>query len=64
MAGHEVEVAVGNRSVRVTNPGRVYFPARGETKLDLVRYYLHQGIDDFAYSLDTLLEWAERDRLD
>ena len=26
--------------MRVTNPGRVYFPARGETKLDLVRYYL------------------------
>ena len=25
---------------------------------------LHQGIDDSAYSLDTLLEWAERDGLD
>ncbi|MGH9204992.1 MAG: ATP-dependent DNA ligase, partial [Acidimicrobiales bacterium] len=25
---------------------------------------LHQGIDDSAYPLDTLLEWAERDRLD
>jgi DNA primase len=25
---------------------------------------LHQGIDDRAYSLDTLLEWAERDGLD
>jgi DNA primase len=24
---------------------------------------LHQGIDDSAYPLDTLLEWAERDRL-
>ena len=23
---------------------------------------LHQGIDDSAYPLDTLLEWAERDR--
>jgi DNA ligase D len=43
MAGHEVEVEVGNRSVRITNPGRVYFPARGETKLDLVRYYLSVG---------------------
>ena len=43
MAGHEVEVEVGNRSVRVTNPDRVYFPARGETKLDLVRYYLSVG---------------------
>jgi hypothetical protein len=25
---------------------------------------LHAGIDDHAYSLDTLLEWADRDRLD
>lgn len=29
--------------VRVTNPDRVYFPARGETKLDLLRYYLAVG---------------------
>ena len=42
--GHaEVEVEVGDRSVRITNPGRVYFPARGVTKLDLVRYYLSVG---------------------
>ena len=26
--------------MRLTNPERVYFPARGETKLDLARYYL------------------------
>jgi DNA primase len=25
---------------------------------------LHRGIDDSAYSLDTLLEWADRDGLD
>jgi len=25
---------------------------------------LHQGIDDRAYPLDTLLEWADRDGLD
>jgi DNA primase len=25
---------------------------------------LHQGIDDVAYSLDTLLQWADRDGLD
>jgi len=24
----------------------------------------HQGIDHSAYALDTLLKWAERDRLD
>ena len=29
--------------MRITNPDRVYFPARGETKLDLVRYYLSVG---------------------
>ena len=72
--------------MRISSPGRAYFPARGETKLDLARYYisvgdgivralrerpcfaelgdLHRGIDDRAYSLDTLLEWAERDGLD
>ena len=38
-----VEIEVGERTVRVTNPDRVYFPARGETKLDLVRYYLAVG---------------------
>jgi DNA ligase D len=34
------ELEVGDRTVRITNPDRVYFPARGETKLDLARYYL------------------------
>jgi DNA ligase D len=29
--------------VRISNPDRVYFPARGETKLDLARYYLAVG---------------------
>jgi DNA ligase D len=38
-----VEVAVGDKVVRVSNPDRVYFPARGETKLDLVEYYLAVG---------------------
>jgi DNA ligase D len=38
-----VEVEVGEREVRISNPDRVYFPARGETKLDLVRYYLAVG---------------------
>ena len=35
-----VELEVGGRTVRISNPDRVYFPARGETKLDLVQYYL------------------------
>ncbi|MGZ4677284.1 MAG: non-homologous end-joining DNA ligase [Acidimicrobiia bacterium] len=38
-----VEIEVGARDVRISNPDRVYFPARGETKLDLVRYYLSVG---------------------
>jgi DNA ligase D len=38
-----VEVEVDDRVVRVSNPDRVYFPARGETKLDLVEYYLAVG---------------------
>lgn len=38
-----IEIEVGDREVRITNPDRVYFPARGETKLDLVNYYLSVG---------------------
>ena len=38
-----VELDVGGRAVRLSNPDRVYFPARGETKLDLARYYLAVG---------------------
>ncbi len=38
-----VELEIDDKVVRVTNPDRVYFPARGETKLDLVEYYLSVG---------------------
>ena len=38
-----VELTVGERTVRISNPDRVYFSARGETKLDLARYYLSVG---------------------
>src|SRR5580765_5710187 len=38
-----IEIEVGERDVRITNPDRVYFPARGETKRDLVDYYLSVG---------------------
>jgi DNA ligase D len=37
------ELVVGQRTVRISNPDRVYFPERGETKLDLARYYLSVG---------------------
>lgn len=39
-APEAVAVEAAGREVRVTNPGKVFFPERGETKLDLVRYYL------------------------
>jgi len=42
-ASPAVELVVGDRTVRVSNPDRVYFGARGETKLDLARYYLSVG---------------------
>ncbi|MGW5438379.1 non-homologous end-joining DNA ligase [Nocardia asteroides] len=38
-----VELPVGEHTVRVSNPDRVYFPELGVTKLDLVRYYLIVG---------------------
>ena len=38
-----VELEVGERIVKVTNPDKVFFRTRGETKLDLVRYYLSVG---------------------
>ena len=38
-----VDLQVGARTVRLTSPDRVYFPARGWTKLDLARYYLAVG---------------------
>src|SRR4029079_17034228 len=36
-------VEVGDYSVRVSNPARIYFPDLGLTKLDLVNYYLAVG---------------------
>lgn len=38
-----VDVSVGQRTVRITHPERVYFAALGKTKLDLVEYYLAVG---------------------
>jgi DNA ligase D len=38
-----VELDVDGRTVRITSPDRVYFSARGETKLDLARYYMSVG---------------------
>jgi DNA ligase D len=38
-----VDLSVAGRTVRISNPDRVYFSARGETKLDLALYYLSVG---------------------
>jgi DNA ligase D-like protein (predicted polymerase) len=33
-------IEVSGRTVAISNPGKVYFPETGHTKLDVVRYYL------------------------
>ncbi|MHA6764831.1 non-homologous end-joining DNA ligase [Streptacidiphilus sp. PAMC 29251] len=38
-----LELQVGERTVRVTHPEKVYFPERGLTKRDLAEYYLAVG---------------------
>src|SRR6476619_3715302 len=43
MTADGVEIEVGDRTVRISNPGRVYFPARGAPTLALARYYLSVG---------------------
>jgi len=35
-----IELEVGERTVRLSNPDRVYFPDHGWTKLDLANYYV------------------------
>ena len=40
VVGDPVELVVDGRLVRVTSPNKVFFSQRGETKLDLVNYYL------------------------
>ena len=39
MADDVVVVEASGREIPITNPGKIYFNERGETKLDLVRYY-------------------------
>jgi DNA ligase D len=41
--GEPVELEVAGRTVTISSPGKVMFPERGETKLDLSRYYLAIG---------------------
>ncbi|QXC59511.1 non-homologous end-joining DNA ligase [Aquihabitans sp. G128] len=39
MASEAITVEASGREVRITSPDKVFFKTRGETKLDLVRYY-------------------------
>ncbi len=57
MATERIEFEVGDRVVKISNPGRVYFSARGETKLDLARYYLSvaDGIVNALYHRPCML---------
>ncbi|HXG75758.1 MAG TPA: non-homologous end-joining DNA ligase [Gaiellaceae bacterium] len=43
MAGEALELQVGERVVRVSNPDKVLFPKARKTKRDLVEYYLAVG---------------------
>ncbi|WP_181442482.1 non-homologous end-joining DNA ligase [Streptomyces tateyamensis] len=38
--GEAVELEVGGRTVRLSNPGKVYYPGPGHTKLDVAQYYV------------------------
>lgn len=38
-----IELTVGDRVIKVTNPDKVYFPAIGGTKRELVEYYVSVG---------------------
>jgi DNA ligase D len=38
--GGEEILEIDGREVRITSPGKVFFPERGETKLDLVKHYI------------------------
>jgi len=40
VATPSIDLDVAGRTVRITNPDKVFFPERGETKLDLARYYI------------------------
>ncbi|WP_084957823.1 non-homologous end-joining DNA ligase [Thermoactinospora rubra] len=43
MASPYIELQVGERTIKVTNPDKVYFPEVGVTKRELVEYYVSVG---------------------
>ena len=57
-AKEHVEVEVAGRTVKLSSPDKVFFPSSGETKADLVRYYVAVGPAIMATMADrpTLLQ--------
>ncbi len=43
MAGDHTTLSVAGHDVRVSNPAKVFFPKRGETKIDTIEHYLCLG---------------------
>ena len=60
-----MQLEVDGTAVTVTNPGKVYFPGTGHTKLDLVQYYLSvasgalRGIDGRPVVLKRFVNGAD-----
>jgi bifunctional non-homologous end joining protein LigD len=58
-------IEVGDRTVTITNPNKVYFPHTGHTKMDLVRYYLSvadgalRGVQDRPMVLKRFVHGAD-----
>ncbi|TML67807.1 MAG: ATP-dependent DNA ligase, partial [Actinobacteria bacterium] len=74
MAAPFVELEIGERVVKVTNPDKILFPKARKTKLDLVEYYLAigEGIVRALYERPTIYqkrvpekrpEWVEAARV-
>jgi bifunctional non-homologous end joining protein LigD len=65
MATPKEIVEVSGREVSVSNPGKVFFPTTGHTKIDLVRYYVSvadgaiRGVDGRPMALKRFVNGAE-----
>ena len=61
-------IEVAGREVRVSSPGKVYFPKPGFTKLDLIEYYVRcadavlVGVRDRPTTLKRWRDGVKRDR--
>src|SRR5918999_5825047 len=67
MARQVEMLEVAGREVEITNPGKVFFPAAGYTKIDLVRYYIAvadgavRGVADRPMALKRFVDGATGD---